>query len=106
MDINSRIVDESFKKLFDLVLPFDIAFNERNLPELTKHLNETMPILRDIALHIKNREISLVLLNTSNECESLINKLQLKRANFDDISVFISRAAANFASLLQTISTK
>lgn len=99
--INDRTGNEAFQKWFDLILPIDTAVIERNWTRVTELLNESLPFVRESALHVNNQQVSILLLHTSNECENLVNKLHVNRANFTDIYYFLARSSSNFNALLE-----
>lgn len=99
--INDRIGNEAFHKWLDLLLPIDTALIEHNLTGVTGFLNESLPIVRELALHVKSQQVSVLLLHTSNECENLVNKLHLNHANLTDIYHFLARTSTNFYVLLE-----
>lgn len=99
--INDQTGNEAFQKWFDLLLPIDTALIERNLTGLTELFNESLPIVRELASHVKNQQIGVLLLHTSNECGNLVNKLHVNRANFTDIYHFLARTSFNFNVLLE-----
>lgn len=99
--IHDPIGNVSFHKWFDLLFAIDEAFIERDLTKVTEYLNESLPILRELAFHVKDQQISVLLLHTSNECEDLIEKLYSKHANFKEIYLFLSQTASSFIGLLR-----
>lgn len=88
-----------FHKWFDMLLPVDIAFAERNLPGVTRFFNESIPIVRELAAHVDNEQIGVLLLHTSNEYEHLIVKLNSSIASFEEVYFFLFRSTTNFLAL-------
>lgn len=99
--INDETGKAIFHKWFDMLLPVDIAFVEGNLTGVIRFFNESTPIARELALHVDNKEISELLLRTSNECEILIGKSNCKHANIEEIYFFLFRSVSNFNILSQ-----
>lgn len=97
--INNETGGATFQKWLDMLLPVDVAFVESDLAGVIKFFNESIPIVRDLALHVKNQQISVLLLHTSNEWDNLVSKLSSKRANFEEIYFSLFRSTTNFIDL-------
>lgn len=97
--INDEAGSSTFQKWLDMLLPVDVAFVESDLTGVTRFFNESIPIVRDLALHVKSQQFSVLLLHTSNEWDNLVSKLSSKRANFEEIYFSLFRSTTNFIDL-------
>lgn len=86
-------------KWLDMILPVDIALAESDLAGVIKFFKESSPILKDLASHANNQQISVLLLHTSNEWDNLVSKLSSNRASFEEIYFSLFRSTTNFMDL-------
>lgn len=101
--IKPEISDDSGRsvllKWLDTLLPVDVALAESDLAGVTKFFKESSPILKDLALHVGNEQISVLLLHTSNEWNNLAIKLSSNRASFEEVYFSLFRSTTNFMDL-------
>lgn len=101
--IKPHISDETgtaiFHKWFDMLLPVDLALVDGNLTSVTRFFDESLPIARELASHVDDEQITVILLHASNECEILIQKLNWKNATIEDVYFFLFRTVSNFIAL-------